>query len=130
MPINKILIDAGFLEYISTIKKTHSEDSWIFPYYKRGVNSSGDPISKRFFRLLIRLQIKSKQLTFHSTRHNYRDYVRESDLNQVEYNIALELGGWSIEGNTVHGNYGSGYSLKRKISVVNKIKYDGFGEVV
>ncbi len=130
IPINKILKQAGFLEYISSIRKTHKDEDWIFPYYKRGENRSGDPISKRFNRLLIRLQIKSKKLTFHSTRHNYRDFVRESDLNQVENNIALELGGWSYEGNTVHGNYGSGYSLKRKLSVINKIKYDELEELI
>jgi len=130
IPINDLLKKAGFLEYINAIRKTNKEDSSIFPYYNKGTNRPGDPISKRFTRILWRLKMKNIKLTFHSTRHNYRDFIRESDLNQVEYNLALELCGWSVEGGSIHNIYGSSHSLKRKLDVVNKIKYDGIRELI
>ena len=72
---------------------------------------------------MIKYGLKNKKLTFHSTRHNYRDFIRESELTYDETGIALELCGWTTDSGSVHNNYGSGVSLKKKLAVVNKIKY-------
>ncbi|MFT2212355.1 tyrosine-type recombinase/integrase [Rhizobium giardinii] len=80
-----------------------------------------DLFSKRFAYLLkSKLKMKDKGLTFHSTRHTFRDALREAG---VPHDAMQALGGWRP--GTTDERYGDGMRPQTLVKWMNEINYEG-----
>lgn len=126
IPIHSELIKCGLPEFF----KKRDNHTWLFHELPQGgQNGRSHYIGKVFSDLIMKNKIKIKnseetgKCGFHSLRHNYRDALRDTEMNK---DIQLALGGWSSgEQRNVADNYGSGYTIKKLNENVQKISYDG-----
>lgn len=118
IPIPDILIKLGFLDYVEQRRK--AKEDMLFPASQK---NPVDAYGKVFARMLTRLGITRTDKVFHSFRHNYRDGIRQAELNPADAQIAHGLGGWSSS--EVHERYGSGYTLAQKKRVIELITGKG-----
>ena len=121
--LSKTLIDVGFLKFYERVKKDPRADNKLFPYCTRGAVKPAAPFSQWFSRQLISLGIKTEKTSFHSLRHNFRDYIREARLSSHDNQVALSLSGWAQSG--VNENYGLGFSIITIKEVMDKIPLKG-----
>lgn len=64
--------------------------------------------------------IKTKKTSFHSLRHNVKDFFRQiGESDELSENFMGRTTGTTGEA------YGSGYSIERYHSAINKINFNG-----
>lgn len=120
IPVHHELIKLGLPAFF----KSRADKTWLF-YELDNTSKNGRShyIGKRFSDLTKKYGIKLDKCSFHSFRHNYRDALRETEMNK---DIQYALGGWSSgEKKNVADNYGSGYSLSKLNENLQKIGYKG-----
>lgn len=118
VPIHPALIEAGFLDYVESVRKAN--ETRLFPNLTldaRGYYSH--EYTKWFSRHLKSIGAKTAKTSFHSFRHTYRDAVRKAQLPRDAH---LQLGGWSS--GATDDDYGSGLDAKDLYEELCKIKYD------
>jgi len=124
VPLHHELIRLGLPDFF---KARGNHERLFYELTNKGKNGIGDPVGKRFGTLIERHGIKKKgsedtgKCGFHSFRHNYRDALRDTEMNK---DIQHALGGWSTgEKKTVADGYGSGYTLEKLNVNLQKISY-------
>lgn len=119
VPIHKELIRKGLLEYIN---QQHSKgEQRLFSDIPMGSSAKNysSTFTKRFWRLLVALEIKRQGLSFHSLRHTFIDGLRNSG---VERSIAMTITGHQSS-KEVHDAYGYGYNLPILQEAINKLSF-------
>lgn len=121
IPIHKVLINLGLLEYIEQMRRKGAER--LFPDIQpdKTLRLSGI-FTKRFTTLLRRhAQITEKNVCFHSFRHTFIDKLRNTGA--PTYVIKAITG--HTEGTiTAHDGYGTGASLDTLFSAMDKVSFD------
>ena len=121
VPLHKDLFEYWkFDEYLSGAK---SQSGYIFPILNSNNNTTrvSQPLSKFFSRLLIQLNIKQQNLSFHSLRHTFKAFARRSKIDRT---IVDTICGHSNEQTAMeYGRdfYGSPYDLKILSDAVQSI---------
>ena len=118
MPVHPTLKKVGVLVFVE--RQRTAGHKVLFPKLKldrRGYYSDG--YQKWFARLLKKANAKAPRTTFHSTRHNFRDQLREIGAPR---DVTLALGGWAGNGGTAD-DYGGGLKPKTLLRWVKKIEY-------
>jgi integrase len=93
----------------------------LFPEIAMGAfaKTYSSTFTKRFWRLLLALEIKRQGLCFHSLRHTFIDGMRNAG---VERSIVMTMTGHqSSKG--VHDDYGYGYNLTILQEGINKLSF-------
>lgn len=120
VPVHPMLKKLGLLVFVE--RQRTAGNKVLFPKLKidrRGYYSDG--YQKWFARLLKKANAKAPRTTFHSTRHNFRDQLREIGAPR---DVTLALGGWVGNGGTAD-HYGGGLKPKTLLRWVKKIEYPG-----
>ena len=118
VPVHPTLKKLGLLVFVE--RQRAAGHKVLFPKLKvdrRGYYSDG--YQKWFARLLKKANAKAPRTTFHSTRHNFRDQLREIEAPRE---VTLALGGWAGNGGTAD-DYGGGLKPKTLLRWVKKIEY-------
>lgn len=120
MPIHNQLIELGFLDYVTSIRRQGHK--LLFPHLTKGASGSlSDAFSKWFNRFLHSVGVKTHndKMVFHSFRHSFRDAARNA---RISAGIVSALGGWK-ESDSVRDEYGNGYEIKLLNEELQKIHY-------
>jgi integrase len=118
VPVHPTLKKLGLLVFVE--RQRAAGHKVLFPKLKvdrRGYYSDG--YQKWFARLLKKAGATAPRTTFHSTRHNFRDQLREIGAPR---DVTLALGGWAGNGGTAD-DYGGGLKPKTLLRWVRKIEY-------
>jgi integrase len=118
VPIHHNLLDLGFLEFLGSKRAGRLfEDA---PLANDGTYSS--TFSKWFSRYLSNIGIKTDRTSFHSLRHNMKDFFREvGESDELAENFMGRSTGTTGEA------YGSGFSVKRYSEALHKIRFTEIG---
>ena len=120
VPIHDKLVQMGLLEFWE--KKQQSGHQRLFedaPLASDGTYSS--TFSKWFSRYLSNLGIKTEKTSFHSLRHNVKDFFRQvGESDELSENLMGRSTGSTGEA------YGSGFSVERSNEALQKINLDEF----
>lgn len=120
VPVHPMLIELGFWDFVEAARKSGRE--MLFPDVKRDrLGKWGDSTSKWFARLVDKLELRGRLLSFHSLRHTFEDALREADLHNTA--IGNELTGRWTSG--VSKDYGSSFPLSKLSKALAKVSYPG-----
>ena len=109
------LLETDFLEFLKSKKSARLFDD--APLSSDGTYST--TFSKWFSRYLSNIDIKTDKTSFHSLRHNMKDFFRQiGESDELSENFMGRTTGSTGEA------YGSGFSIERYHSAVNKINFD------
>ena len=120
VPVHPTLVEAGLLDFVD--RQRAAGHDVLFPALKpdrRGYYS--DAYQKWFARHLGKVGATAPRTSFHSTRHNFRDQLREVEAPR---DVVLALGGWAGNGGTAD-DYGGGLRPATLARWVRKIRYNG-----
>ena len=114
VPIPDILIKQGFLLFVDTCMT-----STLFDISKSKVTGyRSDTYTKKFSYFCNKNQLIEDRCSFHSFRHNFKDYALEADVPEP---VFKQLAGWAEE--SVSGNYGKGYKLTKLKQHIDEIAH-------
>ncbi|WP_165504233.1 site-specific integrase [Rhizobium laguerreae] len=119
IPIHPELVRLGLLQRVAKLKEAGIE-RLLDDLPGDNQDHISDLFSKRFAYHLKTLKMHGNGLTFHSTRHTFRDALREAGL---PHDATQALGGWSPK--TVDERYGNGMRPQTLIKWMSEIKYEG-----
>lgn len=113
-PIHPMLIKMGFLEFVASRKSNTTLQ--LFPEFERNTlgQLAGD-FSKRFGRLLGKLDMVDKDLVFHSWRHTMKTELRNVTTEDVAESIVGHSGKF----------YGGGLNLQKLLDALKLVKFEG-----
>ena len=117
VPVHPILAELGFLDFVR--RQGDAGQDRLFPSLKpdrRGYYS--DAFQKWFSRHLEKIRAEAPMTTFYSTRHNFRDALREANVGR---DAVLALGGWSAGG--TEEVYGGGLRPRTLAREIAKVSY-------
>ncbi|MGZ2454791.1 integrase [Rhizobium ruizarguesonis] len=117
IPVHPELVRLGLLQRVAKLK----EAGMFSDLPGRDQDHVSDLPSKRFsyFRKK-KVELDVAGICFHSTRHTFRDALREAGL---PHDAIQALGGWSAK--TVDGRYGSGMRPQTLIKWMSEVRYEG-----
>ncbi len=124
VPVHPYLLDLGFMKFVGD--RRASRDAKLFGEIEVGCLGYRSSTFSQWFRRFVRKAgADSAKTCFHSLRHNFRDALREA---QVDRDIALALGGWSRGGGgggsaSVSDAYGSGYRVGTLLAALSNVAY-------
>ena len=113
IPIHSTLIKLGFLDDVWTQKGYVFPDLKVNQYHRRT-----QVWSKWFNRYLRKIGVTDSRKVFHSMRHNFKDALREVEIDEA---LSDALTGHSNQ--SIGRRYGVGYSLQRKNEAINRVNY-------
>ncbi|TAU80454.1 hypothetical protein ELI41_29550 (plasmid) [Rhizobium leguminosarum] len=119
IPIHPELIRLGLLQRVAKLK----QDGIVRLFDDLPGDDKdhiSDLFSKRFAYHLKTLKMHGNGLTFHSTRHTFRDALREAGL---PHDATVALGGWSPK--TVDERYGDGMRPQTLVKWMSEVNYEG-----
>ncbi|MDR9772427.1 site-specific integrase [Rhizobium hidalgonense] len=119
IPIHPELIRLGLLQRVANLKKA-GITRLFGDLPGDDQDHISDLFSKRFAYHLKTLKMHGNGLTFHSTRHTFRDALREAGL---PHDATVALGGWSPK--SVDERYGNGMRPQTLVRWMAEIKYEG-----
>jgi integrase len=120
VPVHPELIRLGLWDYVEEARKSGRE--MLFPDVSRDrLGKWGDGTSKWFARLVEKLGLSGRALSFHSFRHSFEDALKEVDLHDTPVGNVI-TGRWSPG---VTKNYGSDYTLTKLAAAMAKVHYPG-----
>ncbi|MBY5826570.1 site-specific integrase [Rhizobium leguminosarum] len=118
IPIHPELIRLGLLQRVAKLEKLGVER--LFNDLPGGnTDHISDLFSKRFAYHLKTLELHGNGITFHSTRHTFRDALREAG---VPHDATVALGGWSAKG--TDERYGDGMRPQTLVKWMAEVKYE------
>jgi integrase len=81
IPLHRILIDCGFLDYAQTMREGH----FLFPALKPNPRQKLGGYFSTFFSVYLRkrLRITDKRKVFHSFRHTFKDVCRRVGIDEA-----------------------------------------------
>ena len=118
VPVHKDLIKLGLLDFIESHKgnKRVFEDASLA---NDGTYSS--TFSKWFSRYLEKVELKTAKTSFHSFRHNLKDFFRQTgESDELAENFMGRTTGTTGEA------YGSGFSVQRLNEAIQKISFEDY----
>ncbi len=118
IPLHPVLLNLGFLDFVQQVKD--KEQQRLFediPMAKDGKYST--VASKRFSNFLKAFQIKTDKTSFHSTRHNFIDRMRNH--TSVPESVWESITGHR-DGKASRG-YGTQVSLSKKLEAIQQVQY-------
>ena len=122
IPVHPELLRLGFMDFVKERRKAAKPNDLLFAgeaAYAR--QQWGRGLGDWFTRKVRSLKLEGRKLTFHSLRHDFRDALREAE---VERGLADYLMGHAQEG--MGAQYGSGRpSLARLSAAAAKVSYGG-----
>lgn len=118
IPVHPELIRLGLLQRVAKLKGAGIARMFDLPGEDK--DHISDLFSKRFAYHLKALKMHGNGLTFHSTRHTFRDALREAGL---PHDATVALGGWSPK--SVDERYGAGMRPQTLVKWMSKVKYEG-----
>ncbi|MCD9499355.1 DUF6538 domain-containing protein [Photobacterium carnosum] len=114
IPIPNHLLELGFIEFV-----THCTTATLFDVQvSKTTGYRSDVYSKRYAYFTKCHKLKADKVSFHSLRHNFKDYALMADLPEAAYK---QLGGWTDD--SVSAAYGSGYTIKKLSNYMNSLPY-------
>jgi len=130
VPINKQLIELGFLKYVEHVVKSKSKH--LFPDVTTTLK--GDPIKvgygyaqafskwfNRTYRKNCNVGQGDEKRDFHSFRHTLTDYYKQHDIAE---HLVCEITGHAPPVGMAYGTYGKPSDLKKRRKLMNKLVYD------
>lgn len=115
VPIHDDLLEIGFLEFLNSKQSERLFDD----AHLSSDGTYSTTFSKWFSRYLSRINIKTDKTSFHSLRHNMKDFFRQiGESDELSENFMGRTTGSTGEA------YGSGYSVERYHEAVNKINFN------
>jgi integrase len=120
VPLHPVLVRLGFLDHVR--RRREAGGRALFPDLRpdrRGYYS--DAFQKWFGRHLRKVGAAAPRTSFHSTRHCFRDALREAGAPR---DVVLALGGWAGGGGT-EDLYGGGLRAGTLHRWVGRIEYEG-----
>jgi integrase len=123
LPIHPELVRLGFLKFVAERKKNAKAGAMLFAGEKAYAREQwGRGLSDWFARRLRASGLTGRKLTFHSLRHDFRDALREAE---IERSLADYIMGHAQQGQGAI--YGAGRpSLNRLQGAMGKVCYQGF----
>ena len=118
VPVHPELVRLGFLDFVE--RQRAAGHAVLFPDLRpdrRGYLSDG--FQKWFGRHLRKIGADAPRTSFHSTRHCFRDALREAAAPR---DVVLALGGWAGNGGTAD-DYGGGLRPRTLARWVRRIDY-------
>lgn len=120
VPVHSELLKLGFWDFVDEARSAGREH--LFPDVKRDkLGKWGDHTSKWFSRQVKALDLKGRNLSFHSFRHSFEDALRRADLHDNPLGNSL-TGRWTAG---VSKNYGSRYPLAKLHQAILQARYPG-----
>ena len=124
-PIHDKIIEAGFLDYVSSLADDQELRIWgnlskKIKNKQTGEGTYSSKISSWFSRLKINLGFTTRKKCFHSFRHNVLNDLKQQRVSTEEI---AQIAGHSNNSITTD-RYGEAYSVKSLAPIVNKIHYD------
>lgn len=117
VPIHDFLFQAGFRDFLTTALEKPEER--LFPEVKQDTRGYySDCFQKWFTRYLNYCKVKKPRGSFHSFRHNFRDAMREANL---DVDSVRALGGWKRT--SIDEKYGGGHTLPTLKKAIDQVKY-------
>ena len=118
VPVHPTLVKIGFIEFVERQRAGGHEV--LFPALKPNrMGYYSDGYQRWFSKHLRQIGAAAPRTSFHSTRHNFRDALREGG---VPLERARALGGWAGSGSDAV--YGNGVRAKTLAREVAKVRYD------
>ena len=118
IPIHQNLLDLGFLKFVESKRSERLFDD--APLANDDTYSS--TFSKWFSRYMSNIGIKTEKTSFHSLRHNMKDFFREvGESDELTENFLGRSTGTTGEA------YGSGFSIERYNEALHKIRFTDIG---
>jgi integrase len=124
LPVHPELIRLGFLEFVKGRREVDQPNDLLFHGEKVYAREQwGRSLSNWFGRRVQSLRLDGRKLTFHALRHDFRDALREAEVDAA---LADYLMGHAQEG--TGAQYGSGRpSLGRLKAALSRVR---FGEAL
>lgn len=120
VPVHPTLVALGFWDFVEEARTAKREN--LFPDVSRDKNGKwGDGTSDWFSRTIDKLEMKGRNLSFHSFRHSFEDALRRVDLHNTPISSAI-TGRWTPG---VAKNYGTAYSAQKLEEAMIKVDYPG-----
>jgi integrase len=116
VPIHPRLIELGILELLAG----RQPDDLLIPDTPLSKGRAFNAAQKQMGRLLRAKVSTDPNLTFHSSRHNFRDAMLDGGF---PYGVDARLGGWKAGNNRVMDNYGRGYKIEMLNEWIAKVAY-------
>ncbi len=123
VPVHRVLIALGFLEYCTRKAESGAPRLWMNlkktdrGYHKNFINwFLGNGQTKGFLRTRV---TRDSKLNFHSFRHTF---INELKQKRADERVLVEIAGHSNKSMT-YGRYGKPYGLNEKQDVVNMLDY-------
>ena len=125
-PINKILINLGFIEYINCLKE--NKETRVFPElpFTGGNNKYGSKFSKWFnntYMNSVNCNITTEKTSVYSLRHNFITYLTMK-LKATEVEIASYLG-QTAKGGVTTTRYSKPNEISDAAVLFGKVNYHG-----
>ena len=124
VPIHKKIIEAGFLQYVESIKDNPTKRVWQSLKKSSKSKNSGDgyystQLSNWFRVYRNKIGITDKNRTFHSLRHNFINNLKQQRVDLIEIK---QLSGHSNNDITLD-RYSEGYHINSLHDTINKVYY-------
>ncbi|WP_160485031.1 site-specific integrase [Aurantiacibacter rhizosphaerae] len=120
VPVHPELLRLGFWDFVVEAQTAGREH--LFPDVKPDkLGKWGDHTSKWFSRQVKSLDLKGRNLSFHSFRHSFEDALRRADLHDTPIGNAL-TGRWTAG---VSKSYGSKYPVGKLHQALIEVGYPG-----
>ena len=123
IPIHDDLVTAGLIEFRN--RQEENERQRLFPDAAlSGDGTYSSNFSKWFSRYLKKIDIKTDKTSFHSFRHNIKDFFRAAEISdELSEHYLGRLTGRTGEA------YGSGHAVENVAKAVAKIKFSDYLDV-
>lgn len=123
IPIHDDLVTAGLIEFRN--RREGNKDQRLFPDASlSGDGTYSSTFSKWFGRYLKMIDIKTNKTSFHSFRHNMKDFFRAAEISdELSEHYLGRLTGKTGEA------YGSGHAVESFAKAVAKIKFSDYLDV-
>ena len=123
IPIHDDLVTAGLIEFRN--RREGNESQRLFPdALLSGDGTYSSTFSKWFGRYLKKIDIKTDKTSFHSFRHNMKDFFRAAEISdELSEHYLGRLTGKTGEA------YGSGHAVESFAKAVAKIKFSDYLDV-
>lgn len=121
VPVHQQLLDLGFLEYVNSLRAKGTAK--LFPDFRYDPKNGWGRQLGRWFneRLLPALDLKSKELVFHSLRHTVVTRLMQKDVAEA---VVKALVGHQQDGVTQNHYFKQGYTTDQLNNAMQKLDYD------
>lgn len=114
IPIPKNLLELGFV----TFAQKCGTETLFDVQVSKSTGYRSDVYSKRYAYFIKKQELKEDKVSFHSLRHNFKDYALAADIPEAAFK---QIAGWTDD--SVSAAYGSGYTLMKLSEYMNRLPF-------